>query len=73
MLTERLTMYIVRYTSPSGDHYLMGPWPTEPSQAEILAVFRKHTSDEADYAEELGVVFEARKLSDAPGVVDFQM
>ena len=66
-------MFIATFHSESGDDYLIGPFPEEPSQADCMAVFRGYNPEEAEYAEELGMQFRIKKLPDAPGVIDFQV
>ena len=65
-------LYIVPVQSESGDSYLFGPFSSVPTHDEVVAVFRKHSPDEADYCEELGYSYMAYPLPEAPGTLDFQ-
>lgn len=46
-------MFIVPYTSESGDHFLFGPFDDVPTHEEVLEVFQDIAPDEADYIEEM--------------------
>ena len=73
-------MYVIKFKSESGDDYIIGPFDHVPTHDEAMAVFEKH-SGEAEYVKEMVAdgmwgdksPFEAHKLPETPGLIDFQM
>lgn len=73
-------MYIVPFTSESGDHYIIGPFPQIPSHEEVLNTFTRLNPAEGEYVKELcegGAwdpnPFTAYPLPENPGLLDLQM
>lgn len=42
-------MWVALFTSESCDHYMIGPFSSKPTPAQIFRLFQSHHEEEAEY------------------------